>query len=81
VRDDVIEHLHARIDELEVKLSFQHERIEHLNDAMVEQTRRTLDAEATLTRVQEALLRLATREPKGEVAGAHPELDPVPRSG
>jgi uncharacterized coiled-coil protein SlyX len=77
------ERLEARVDELEIKLSFQHQTMQHLSEALVEKERRIAALEETVARVEKALRILAARtaDQGPDVAGAHPEEDPVPRSG
>jgi uncharacterized coiled-coil protein SlyX len=77
------ERLDSRVDELEIKISFQHESIAQLSDALVEKEHRIAKLEETVARLERALTLLAARTSaqRGDVAGAHPEEDPVPRSG
>ncbi len=71
-----------RLVEIETKLAFHDQSIEDLHQALVEKEQRVSVLEETVARLEKALKILASRtHDTGEVAGAHPEEDPVPRSG
>lgn len=69
--------------DIEIKLAWQDEKIESLHSALVDKERRLTSLEDQVARLEKALRILAQRQgaPAQEVAGAHPEEDPVPRSG
>jgi len=70
-----------RLVELEVRAAYQAQTISALHDVVVELQARVGALEDGQRRVEEALRRLATKGPAEPVLGAHPEHDPVPRSG
>ena len=69
--------------DIETKLAWQEEKIEALNSALVDKEKRLTSLEEQVVRLEKALRIIAQRQgsPSQEVAGAHPEEDPVPRSG
>jgi uncharacterized coiled-coil protein SlyX len=73
----------ARLVEVEIKLAFHERTVHDLSQALVEKERRITLLEEKVGHLERALHVLAQRTPadKGEVLGAHPEQDPVPRSG
>lgn len=73
----------ARLVEVEVKLAFHEQTVSDLSQALVEKERRLSKLEEKVAHLEAALTRLAQRATgeQGEVLGAHPENDPVPRSG
>lgn len=73
----------ARLVEVEVKLAFHQQTIADLSHALVEKERRITALERQVEHLEKAMRVLAQRAgtPQGEVLGAHPEDDPVPRSG
>jgi uncharacterized coiled-coil protein SlyX len=69
-------------DELEIKIAYQERAIEQLNEALVEKEKRIASLEEAVARIEKAMRILASRTTTaGDVVGAHPEEDPVPRSG
>ena len=65
-----------------MKLSFQEETLSSLSTSLIDQEKRSRSLEERVVAVESALRALASRTPQsGEVQGAHPETDPVPRSG
>ena len=73
----------ARLIEVEVRLAFQQQTVSDLSQALIDKERRIGALEEKVAHLEKALLVLAQRTggEKGEVLGAHPEHDPVPRSG
>ncbi|MBI1949548.1 MAG: SlyX family protein [Deltaproteobacteria bacterium] len=73
----------ARLVEVEVKLAFHQQTIADLSQALVEKERRITALERQVEHLEKAMRVLAQRAgtSPGEVLGAHPEDDPVPRSG
>lgn len=73
----------ARLVEVEVKLAFHEQTIADLSHALIEKERRIGALEQQVAHLEKAVRVLAQRAgaPVGEVLGAHPEDDPVPRSG
>jgi uncharacterized coiled-coil protein SlyX len=69
--------------DIEIKLAWQDEKIESLHTALVDKEKRLTSLEEQVARLEKALRIVAQRQgsPEQEVAGAHPEEDPVPRSG
>ena len=69
--------------DIEIKLAWQDEKIESLHSALVDKEKRLTSLEEQVARLEKALRIVAQRQgsPAQEVAGAHPEDDPVPRSG
>jgi uncharacterized coiled-coil protein SlyX len=69
-------------EELEIKVSYQERAIEQLSEALIEKEKRIVALEESVARIEKAIGILASRTTTpGDVAGAHPEEDPVPRSG
>ena len=65
-----------------MNIAFQEETLASLSAALVDQDHRTRSLEERVKALEFALRVLATRTSHGgEVLGAHPETDPVPRSG
>lgn len=73
----------ARLVEIEVKLAFHEQTIGDLSHALVDKERRLAALEERVEHLEGALRALAQRAgaTPSEVLGAHPEDDPVPRSG
>ncbi len=73
----------ARLIEVEVKLAFHEQTIADLSHALVDKERRVAALEQQVEHLEKAVRLLAQRAGAvpGEVQGAHPEDDPVPRSG
>jgi uncharacterized coiled-coil protein SlyX len=69
--------------DIEIKLAWQDEKIEQLHSALVDKEKRITTLEEQVERLEKAVRIVAQRQGAGtqEVAGAHPEEDPVPRSG
>lgn len=72
-----------RLDNLEIKLAFAQEELVTLGGVVADKDRRLMQLEERVERLETALRVLAQRvsAPAGEDIGAHPEEDPVPRSG
>ena len=68
--------------DLEIKLAFQEKTIADLHEALLEKEKRIASLEDAVARIEKAMRILAQRTTTaGDVLGAHPEEDPVPRSG
>lgn len=73
----------AALVEVEIKLAFHERTIADLSQALIDKERRISALEERIAHLEQAVRVLAQRAgaPPGEIAGAHPEQDPVPRSG
>ena len=73
----------AAIIEVEVKLAFHEQTIADLSHTLIEKEHRITALEEKVAHLEKAVLRLAQQagSDQSEVLGAHPEQDPVPRSG
>jgi uncharacterized coiled-coil protein SlyX len=69
--------------DIQIKLSWQDEKIEALSSALVEKEKRIGLLEEQVARLERAMQILAQRQsaPAAEIAGKHDVDDPVPRSG
>jgi uncharacterized coiled-coil protein SlyX len=69
--------------DVEIKLTYQDRAIEALSEALIEKEKRIASLEESVARIERAMTILASRTTTtaSDVAGAHPEEDPVPRSG
>jgi uncharacterized coiled-coil protein SlyX len=69
-------------EELEIKVAYQERAIEQLSEALIEKEKRITALEESVARIEKAMRILASRTTTAaDVLGAHPEEDPVPRSG
>ncbi|MCC7070114.1 MAG: SlyX family protein [Deltaproteobacteria bacterium] len=73
----------AQLVEVEIKLAFHERTIADLSQALVDKERRISALEERVVHLERALRVVAQRTgaPPAEIVGAHPEDDPVPRSG
>lgn len=73
----------ARLIEVEIKLAFHEQTLADLSQTLIDKERRIGALEERMAHLEKAVRVLAQRAgaPPGEVLGAHPEDDPVPRSG
>ena len=73
----------AGLIEVEVKLAFHERTIADLSHTLIEKEQRITALEEKVAHLEKAVRLLAQRgsADQGEVLGAHPEQDPVPRSG
>ncbi len=81
--DETDESPAAQLVEVEIKLAFHERTIADLSHALVDKERRISALEDRIAQLEQAVRVLAQRAgaPPGDIAGAHPEDDPVPRSG
>lgn len=73
--------VNQRLNELEMKVAYQDETIASLNHVVTELHAQVSALDDDKRRIEEALLRLATKAPARNVIGDNAALDPVPSSG
>ena len=69
--------------ELQTKQAWHDDKLDSLNEALIDKEKRITALEERIERLERALTILAQRQatPAMEIAGAHDVDDPVPRSG